>query len=233
MVNIYDDEGNLNLAAAARELNATRGMTNSTSAQATRDILKGAALLDIAVSLRILTDAAAPVLELVEQWGQPIKLTHPTPDEADGDPQREADEPVDVLEAEPGTPVRTIPPEGVAVRYGVLTGMRGESEGTPWLGVLWQGHADEARVFTGRLEVVPVAERVTIDAAANADVDAQLDAAADDLGIVVVENNERDRQNAAELADEENDAEEVDDLDADFAPPVDALKAKRKKGGRK
>jgi hypothetical protein len=40
MVNIYDDDGHLDLDAAARELNATRAITNSTSAQATRDILK-------------------------------------------------------------------------------------------------------------------------------------------------------------------------------------------------
>jgi hypothetical protein len=231
MVRIFDEDGHLDLDAAARELDGTRALTNSTAATKTIDILKTAALLDIAVSLRILSDSVA----IDRMTGFPYPA--PDGDTATGDEPREADEPIDLLRADRGTPVRTIPPEGVAVRFGTLTGNAGESEGLPWVGVMWEGHADEARVFTARLEVVPVAERVHIDAAANADVDRQLDEAADtwgggyhveDAGAITDADLAPGIPSVAEVNDDED-----DDIDADFDAPADALaalKAKKAKG---
>jgi hypothetical protein len=70
----------------------------------------------------------------------------------------------------------------------------------------------------------------------------QLDEAADTLGRAGITSRtpapspSRPRARDIPSVDEENDAEEVDDIDADFDAPVDALealKAKRKKGGKK
>lgn len=220
-MNYYTPEGDFDTDAAAETLRNLSAVTNDNVVRRDLARLQAAALIDIAESLRVLAAESAYAMS------PPTSGSGNLDNDLDELP---VDDPIDVTEADAGTPVRLLVGNDAdeGPRTGILTGNGGISEGMPWVGVHWDddrgdedGTPSEVRVFAPHLEVyVPSTSSVDL---------------VDSLSGQVVATR-------SSIDDEPNGHDLIDEIDSDFYgehhPVADdalaALKAKsKKKGGKK